>query len=71
MKRSQNDEVHPADLQAKFGEDASLYAQVRAEAAAAAGRTHASEEWEKAADELAEGEATGADEEPPTPHRSR
>jgi len=43
MKRSQNDEVHPADLQAKFGEDASLYAQVRAEAAAAAGRPHASD----------------------------
>ena len=63
MKRCQNDELHPADLQAKFGEDASLYAQVRAEAAAAAGRPHAAKDWEKAADELAEGAATGADNE--------
>ena len=46
------DEPQLAELRSKYGEDAPLYAEVRAEAAAASGRPESSQEWEEAADEL-------------------
>ena len=58
-KYKPSDELKPAELESKFGEDADLYAEVRAEAAAATGRSKASRKWEKTAAELTEKEDPG------------
>ena len=44
-----DDDPTPAKLQQKFGEEADLYAQVRAEAAAAAGEPADSSKWDELA----------------------
>ena len=46
------DNIPPAELAERFGPDADLYAGVRAQAAAAAGRTRAACKWEAKAEEL-------------------
>ena len=59
MINSPIDEPKPDDLQAKFGEDADLYAQVRAEAAEASGNPKA-RKWEQVAEQLERDEARRA-----------
>ena len=51
MNSLPTDDPKPDDLQAKFGEDADLYAQVRAEAAEASGNPKA-RKWEQVAKQL-------------------
>ena len=51
-KRPIEDDATSAELHSRFGEDADLYAEVRAEAAAAAGRCEASRKWEKTAEQI-------------------
>jgi hypothetical protein len=48
----------PVELRKKFGEEADTYAEVRAEAAATAGRHESSDKWNELASALREGEAT-------------
>lgn len=40
------------DLKSKFGEDADIYAEVRAEAAATAGRYRAASKWKQVAEDI-------------------
>jgi hypothetical protein len=49
-----NDDVEPGELKWRFGEEADLYAEVRADAAAASGRCEASRKWDDVAEELRE-----------------
>ena len=51
MNSSPTDDPKPDDLEARFGEEADLYAQVRAEAAEASGNPKAGK-WEKVAEQL-------------------
>ncbi len=51
MISSPIDDPTPDDLEAKFGQDADLYAQVRAEAAEASGNPKA-RKWEQVAEQL-------------------
>jgi hypothetical protein len=55
-----NDQAQPspAELRKKFGEEADTYAEVRAEAAAAAGRHESSDTWDELASALRDQEAT-------------
>ena len=46
------EDTPPTELTEKFGADAEIYADVRAEAAAAAGRPEAAQKWERKADQL-------------------
>ena len=50
-----DDDPTPSKLEAKFGEEADLYAEVRAEAAAAAGNRAESARWQQLAQRV-EGE---------------
>ena len=52
MTPTAKDDATPDELKSKFGEEADLYAEVRAEAADAAGKRDASRKWNQIAEQL-------------------
>jgi hypothetical protein len=53
------DNATPAELKSKFGDNADLYAEVRSETAAAAGRSKAAQKWRQTAEQVKDDDDDG------------